>query len=98
MSAFQLPSSGDSALVFRILLFAGLRDALQSDFLEVSLRSGSTPDLTVADLVRECEKQFPVLRDWLPHIRIAVNLEYSTPQAQLQRGDEIAFIPPVAGG
>jgi molybdopterin converting factor subunit 1 len=87
-----------SLLQFHILLFAGLRDALQSDSLDVSLQAGSTPGPTVADLLRECETQFPVLRDWLPHIRIAVNLEYSQPNTRLQDGDEIAFIPPVAGG
>ncbi len=85
-------------LQFRVLLFAGLRDALQSDFIQVSLQAGSTPALTVADLLRECEKQFPILRDWLPHIRVAINLEYSQTDAALQEGDEIALIPPVAGG
>jgi molybdopterin converting factor small subunit len=91
-------SSSPSSLQFRVLLFAGLRDALQSDFLVVSLATGSTPGPTVADLQRECEAQFPVLRAWLPYIRIAVNFEYSRPDTRLQEGDEIAFIPPVAGG
>jgi molybdopterin converting factor small subunit len=91
-------SLSSSPLQFRVLLFAGLRDALQTDFLVVSLQVGSTPDLTVADLLRECEAQFPVLHDWLPYIRIAVNFEYSRPDTRLQAGDEIAFIPPVAGG
>lgn len=88
----------DTPRQFRVLLFAGLRDALQSDFLDVSLEAGSTPSPTVTDLLRECEMQFPLLHDWLPHIRVAVNLEYSGPDTRLQDGDEIAFIPPVAGG
>jgi molybdopterin converting factor subunit 1 len=92
-------STSASPLCFRILLFAGLRDALQTDVLEIALPAGSTPaPFRVADLLAECEKQFPVLRDWLPHIRIAVNLEYSTPETLLHAGDEVAFIPPVAGG
>jgi molybdopterin converting factor small subunit len=30
--------------------------------------------------------------------RFAVNREYQQPQTVLQHGDEVAFIPPVAGG
>lgn len=89
---------------FSILLFAGLRDAMKCEQITVSISRGAEPggagesSLTVADLLRECAVQFPQLARWLPHVRVAVNLEYSSAATLLQPGDEIAFIPPVAGG
>jgi len=90
---------GDSVLRVSVLLFAVLRDAMQRDQIEVAIplaEDGSTP--VVADLLAACAAQFPILSDWLAHIRVAVNCEYSAPDALLAEGDEIAFIPPVAGG
>jgi molybdopterin synthase catalytic subunit len=91
--------SDNSFLPVRVLLFAVLRDAMQCDQIEVAIpiaSAGSTP--TVADLLAACALQFPRLADWLPHIRVAVNCEYSASETLLAAADEIAFIPPVAGG
>lgn len=82
---------------FSVLLFAGLRDAMKCEQITVSIPPGQNV-LTVGDLLRECAAQFPRLANWLPHVRVAVNLEYSSLDTPLQNGDEIALIPPVAGG
>jgi len=88
----------ESLLHVSVLLFAVLRDALGRDEIEVSIPVGvgSTPD--VAALLAACAAQYPKISSWLPHIRVAVNQEYSSSDTLLQQGDEIAFIPPVAGG
>ncbi|RMD71266.1 MAG: molybdopterin converting factor subunit 1 [Gammaproteobacteria bacterium] len=33
-----------------------------------------------------------------PHLLMAVNQEYATPDHPVQDGDEVAFFPPVTGG
>jgi len=89
----------DSILSVRVLLFAVLRDALKRDEIHVSISlaaKGSTP--FVADLLAACAAQFPVIAPLLPHIRVAINCEYATLETPLRADDEIAFIPPVAGG
>ena len=88
-----------SFLRVAVLLFAGLRDAMNSDHIEVLVPragEGSTP--VVADLLCACAAQFPAIAAWLPHIRVAVNCEYAHSQTPIQDDDEIALIPPVAGG
>ena len=89
----------DSIFPVRVLLFAVLRDALKRDEIEVSIPlagKGSTP--FVNDLLTACATQYPLLSPWLPHIRVAVNCEYAAPETPIFEDDEIAFIPPVAGG
>ena len=83
---------------FRVLLFAILRDVLKRDEVEIMISTSAEHTVTVADLLSVCTQQFPELADWLPHIRVAVNCEYSTSETVLSTDDEIAFIPPVAGG
>ena len=81
-----------------VLLFASLKDAAAANriLVRVPLANGAT--MTVADLLAECGRQFPQLAPWLPHVRVAVNCEYADPQRPLAAGDEIALLPPVAGG
>lgn len=84
---------------FSVILFAGLRDAMKSDRLGVVVPAGDGKStLTVTDLLQACAAQFPLIVEWLPHVRVAVNCEYALPHTRIAAGDEIAFIPPVAGG
>lgn len=88
-----------SSLRVSVLLFAVLRDTLKRDEIEVSIPlrgDGSTP--VVADLLVASAAQYPTISSWLPHLRVAVNCEYSSSETSIQEGDEIAFLPPVAGG
>lgn len=76
------------------LFFAAYRDAVGSASLDLEVPAGST----VSDVVR-------LLRgrggpwDRLPaDPAVAVNRSYAMDDPPLSAGDEVAFIPPVAGG
>lgn len=78
----------------RTRFFAAYRDLLGTESTEVHLPEGST----VADLVRTLRERggaFSALPEDPP---VAVNRSYATPDDPLEDGDEVAFLPPVAGG
>ena len=54
------------------------------------------PGATVADLLRVLSARPEAAR--LPSPAIAVNRRYARPETVLRAGDEVAVIPPVAGG
>ena len=54
------------------------------------------PDATVADLLRLLSTRPEAAR--LPRPVIAVNRRYARAETVLRPGDEVAVIPPVAGG
>lgn len=81
-------------MTVRILLFAGLRERLRSDWVELELPAG----VTVAQLLVALGEQYPALRDLLPPCRVAVEQEFVGPGHPVRAGDEVAVIPPVSGG
>ena len=83
---------------FSVLLFASLQDAVTTDSITVQVASAGDAAVTVAELLTQCGQQYPQLAPWLPHVRVAVNCEYVNGPGLLHPGDEIAFLPPVAGG
>ncbi len=52
----------------------------------------------VIDLIVEAEAKHPKLRRMKDSAKLALNEEITTPDASLREGDQIAFLPPVAGG
>lgn len=77
----------------RCLFFAAFREALGVDELELVLPAGST----VADAVARVRDRAGGTA--LPRsLAVAVNQEYASADVGLSEGDELAFIPPVAGG
>jgi molybdopterin synthase sulfur carrier subunit len=78
----------------RALFFATYRDLVGTPSLTVTLE----PPATVAGLItRLRERGAPF--DRLPERpAVALNREYVADDAPLSAGDEVAFIPPVAGG
>jgi molybdopterin converting factor small subunit len=77
----------------RVLLFASYADAFGSPSLAVTLREGAT----VKDLLAKVT-ELAVGRPLPPAPLVAVNQEYAAPGDVVRAGDEIALIPPVAGG
>lgn len=76
------------------LFFAAYRDLLGTKGISVELPEGAT----VADLVSELRGRGAPF-DALPvEPAVAVNRVYAHPGELLEAGDEVAFIPPVAGG
>jgi len=53
---------------------------------------------TVADSHELLERAHPALVRRRSHLRFAVNAEYADASRVLRDGDEVAVIPPVAGG
>lgn len=81
-------------MTVRSLFFATYRDMAGSDELLVEL----PPTSTVEDLVRELRAARAGLAALPPEPVVAVNMEYAPLSTSLREGDEVAFIPPVAGG
>jgi len=78
----------------RLLYFASFRDAAGTD---EQLRS-LLPGATVATLWEELRSQIPYFAGVAPPPPAAVNREYVSHGHCLADGDEVAFLPPVAGG
>lgn len=78
----------------RTLFFAAYRDQVGTSELDVELPDGSTVGQLTRSL-RDRGAPFDVLPE---DPAVAVNRSYAPPAQVLASGDEVAFIPPVAGG
>ena len=78
----------------RLLFFAVLRDIAGADQHELELAEGTT----ALDVWESLRRAYAKLADYTQPPMIAINESYATPDAILRDGDELAFIPPVAGG
>lgn len=76
-----------------VLLFASYADMLGARSLAVDLPAGAT----VADLVAQIRRRPGAERLPVSPL-VAVNQRYASPSSPIQLGDEVALIPPVAGG
>jgi molybdopterin converting factor small subunit len=76
-----------------VLLFASYADAFGRQTIDLTLGEGAT----VADVVSRLSA-FPGCRGLPPRPLVAVNQTYASYDRELRAGDEIAVIPPVAGG
>ena len=75
-------------------LFASHRDLAGSSTVELDL-----PDpATVADVIRVVKSTVQGLTDLPDSTAVAVNRVYARPADPVCAGDEVALIPPVAGG
>lgn len=81
-------------MTVRLLFFAVIRDIAGVDRRELSLPEGTTAR-EVWDSLRS---EFARLGDFAQPPMTAVNESYADPDVVLREGDELAFIPPVAGG
>jgi molybdopterin converting factor subunit 1 len=77
----------------RTLLFATYRDLAGADELEIELPGGAT----AGDLVARLRAR-PGLGRIPEEPALAVNQEYASLSTPLSSGDEVALLPPVAGG
>ena len=76
------------------LFFAAYRDLVGSGEIAVELREGAT----VSDLVAELRGRGAPFDSLPTEPAIAVNHTYAFMDEVLNANDEVAFIPPVAGG
>lgn len=82
------------AMKVRLLFFAVLRDIAGTDERELAVPAGTT----AGDLWQTLRGSYAKLADYAQPPLVAINEEYARPEAVLAEGDEVAFIPPVAGG
>jgi molybdopterin converting factor subunit 1 len=78
----------------RLLFFAVLRDIAGTSDEVVELADGTT----AGDVWQRLRSEHPALRDYAQPPMIAVNESYARAEEMLHDGDELVFIPPVAGG
>lgn len=74
--------------------FAIIREAVGTDAEERDVPEGTT----AADIAADLGERVPRLAPLLRAVPVMVNAAYADRDAALRDGDEIAFIPPVAGG
>ena len=88
----NLPETSDVTLT--VLLFGIARDIVGQPTLTLAL---PTADATVSGLLTALRARYPALTA-LRSLAVAVNSEYATDLDRLGPADEVALIPPVAGG
>ncbi|MBI4365302.1 MAG: MoaD/ThiS family protein [Deltaproteobacteria bacterium] len=81
-------------MIVRVLCFAAIQDVVGREAIEIALPAGST----VAALWDRLAAEHPALCPWRVSARVAVNAAYAADTAVIAAGDEVALIPPVAGG
>ena len=85
---------GQMANRVKVLYFGQARDASGTTGEEISLPAPAS----LHDLVRIAETRHRALTKLNKTTRMAVNAELARNDRGLDDGDEVAFLPPVAGG
>jgi molybdopterin synthase catalytic subunit len=81
-------------MTVRVLLFAGLRERLRRDHVELELPAG----VRVRALLAELAARYPALAELLPACRVAVDHAFVDADHPVGPGEEVAIVPPVSGG
>ena len=81
-------------MTVRLLFFAVLRDIAGVGERDLVLDEGAT----ARDVWESLRASYAKLADFAQPPMAAINEEYAAPETVLRDGDELAFIPPVAGG
>ncbi|CAN5602208.1 hypothetical protein BH20VER1_BH20VER1_18550 [soil metagenome] len=77
-----------------VQFYSHLRDALGVSQTAADLAEGAT----VADLLTVLYSRYPRLREWESSMLIGAGVEFVGRDYLLQKGDDIAIMPPVQGG
>ncbi len=83
-----------ASMKITLKLFGSLREAAGVASRSVELAEGTS----VAELRAWLAKQNPLVEKLGDRLAVSVNLEIADPDTILHDGDEVAFLPPVAGG
>lgn len=79
--------------IVRIRYFARLREVAGKDFEDLTLNAADDAGTIYGRL--KTTHNFPYERN---ELRVAINGQFANFELPLKDGDELAFIPPVAGG
>lgn len=83
-----------SDVAVRVLVFAAAREVVGAREVALTLGEGAT----AGDALEALCARWPGLRPYAGALRLAVNGDYVRGDHALAAGDEVAVIPPVAGG
>jgi sulfur-carrier protein len=78
----------------KVLAFAGARDVIGRAEVDVEVPHNAT----ASDVMDVVCRRWPDLEPYRRIIRLAVNGSYAEATTAVAAGDEVALIPPVAGG
>jgi molybdopterin converting factor subunit 1 len=78
----------------RLLFFAVLRDITGRGQAEIAIADGTR----AGDVWQMLRRDHAPLASWEKPPMIAINESYASADTPLRDGDELVFIPPVAGG
>jgi len=78
-----------------VLYFASIRELAGVGEETIELGSGLR---SVGELREFLERRHPAMRGKLGRVRFSRNEEFAEDETEIADGDEIALIPPVAGG
>lgn len=81
-------------MLITVKFFAGYRDLVKTDKLELDLPDKTTGEELLGYLIKRC----PPLERIKTIARLAVNLEFKPMNSVLSDKDEVVFIAPVCGG
>jgi molybdopterin converting factor subunit 1 len=81
-------------ITVKIKLFAIYQEIYKQEEIILNIPEKSQ----VKDILKIIIQEKPSLKNWENITKLAVNLEFVSPEFQVKNGDEIALIPPVSGG
>ncbi|MBL1210989.1 MoaD/ThiS family protein [Geminocystis sp. GBBB08] len=84
----------DFLITVKIKLFAIYQEIYQQEEITLKISEKSQ----VKDILKIIIQEKPALKKWENLTKLAVNLEFVSPDFEVKDGDEIALIPPVSGG
>jgi molybdopterin converting factor subunit 1 len=76
-----------------VQVFASYADLLGANQVQISL-----PERATVDDIVTAVRALPGGHGLPPQLKVAINRGFATPHQSVDAGDEIAIIPPVAGG
>jgi len=78
----------------RLLLFAGLREAVGKKEHALELADGGS----LADVIAAAERELPEVARYQGRLLVSLNEEPVSLEAPVSDGDEVALLPPLSGG
>lgn len=88
-----MATGSETHAAVRVLLFAGYAETLGREVLEVVVPRGATVAAVLARV-----RALPGGEQLPPRPLCALNLAHVGPEATVVSGDEVAILPPLAGG
>ena len=93
-SSNSTPSASSTSITVEVLVFAKLAELLGRTSLRITLPAPAT----VGDVRDAVLASDPGLGGLTPTLALAVNRTHTTPDTPVGDGDEVALLPPLAGG